>query len=128
MSEKFTIGKPQYFLVGNRRYELPEGSEKVGYLIDGRNIDADYVMVVMKPYAGLVHMYDYLPNQKIWVRNTAMEDDYWNIGHDAFYTLFQEVDETVAYETASKMRNYSDLVVKLIFSDIGNDYLPFKAA
>jgi hypothetical protein len=128
MSNSTATETPQYFLVGNSRYELPEGSDKAGHLIAGKVINADYVMVVMKLYAGLTHMYDYLPNRKVWVRNTALEDDYWHIGHDSFYTLFREVDETTAHEVASEMRNYSDLVVKLIFNDIADDFLPFKAA
>lgn len=114
---------PNYYLVGHVSATPVDADEPV-IVIGGHAVRASHLMVAITPFENLVHMYDYIPNQKIWVRNSALEDAYWQIGFDSFDTVFKEVDKDTALTYASRMKDYSDLLISMTLHDIGTDFLP----
>jgi len=113
---------PVYHLVGNVNENVSADSPEDIMMIDGKPILKDHVMVAVTPFENLVCMYDYIPNRKIWVRNSALEDCYWRIGFDSFKVVFEEVDRESALQHAKGMRNYSELLVSMTLKEIGTDF------
>lgn len=112
---------PVFYFVGNEDNILPEGSTEPGVIINGKNVRAKSVLVAMTPYENLVCMYDYLPNNMTWVRNTALEDDHWMIGFDSYRTIFEEVTKEEALKMALSMPDFNKFIVAYLKREINED-------
>lgn len=114
---------PSYYLVGHVPESIPDETNESVVFIDGQKVLESHLMVAVTPFANLVHMYDYIPNRKIWARNTALEDAYWGIGFDSYKVVFKKVDKETAMQHAAGMKNYNELLLDMTLNDIGTDFL-----